>query len=81
MARGASCLHMVFQSLGDNPYKQEDLQSLQGLVGQEQHIYPLPAQTSISTLHISALWDLSLTSGPEQNVATERETISQLQEA
>lgn len=34
MAGGASCLRVVLQSLGDDPYKQEDLQSLQGLVGQ-----------------------------------------------
>lgn len=46
MAGGAGCLRVVLQSLGDDPYEQEDLQSSQGLGGQEQHIYPARAQPS-----------------------------------
>lgn len=42
MAGGASCLRVVLQSLGDDPYKQEDLQSLQGLVVQKEEVYPVP---------------------------------------
>lgn len=47
VAGGSSGLRMVLQSLGDDPYKQEDLQSLQGLVIEEREVYPAPAQTSI----------------------------------
>ena len=55
VAGGAGCLRVVLQSLGDDPYEQEDLQSLQGLVSQEQEVYPAPARTSLSTLCSSAL--------------------------
>lgn len=61
MAGGAGCLCVVLQSLGDDPYEQEDLQSSQGLGGQEQHIYPAHAQAFISSPSSPALWDLGLT--------------------
>lgn len=54
VAGGSSGFRVVLQSLGDNPYKQEDLQSLQGLVIKEREVYPLllkppsrPYQTSV----------------------------------
>lgn len=46
---------MVFQPLGDDPNKLEDLQGLQGLVGQKWEVYPVPVQTSMFTLSSPAL--------------------------
>lgn len=58
MAGGASCLCVVLQSLGDDPYKQEDFQSLQGLVSQKQQAYLASARASTSTLHSPPLGTL-----------------------
>lgn len=60
-AGGASCLSVVLQSLGHHSHEQEDLQSLQGLVGQEQQVYPAQAQASISTPSPPVFWDLGWT--------------------